>query len=194
MAQDFSIALRAEIAELESALSADLRYKRLQELRRVLALYPPPPPQRAMFAGGGEPEVSFGTFVTRTQSGRKTSPERAKALEVAKMFLANRVGPTPTRDIYDHIISLGLSIQGEVPVNNLSAMLSNSEDFLSHGRVGWTLRGKDDLIPDSVLRDTCELVLAELSSERIREIYAGMVESNLTATDRASIAGGNLEN
>lgn len=66
------------------------------------------------------------------------SPERAAILAKAKALLAGRTEPTPTIDIFEEI-NQEIEIPGAVPKNNLSAMLSNSKDFTSHGRSGWTL-------------------------------------------------------
>jgi hypothetical protein len=199
MATDFSSALRAEIAELEAALEADLRFRRLTELRRILDLYPTEPHEHVA-SGWARAELvnkfAFALSPRQTATGRKMSPERAKALEVAKLFLANRSGPTPTRDIYDHLLSLGLSIPGEVPVNNLSAMLSNSDEFFSHGRSGWSIRGPDTPISMAVMRDTVEVVLADMGTDEIREAYTSVkrhqgvpadVDGRLLATARSAI-------
>lgn len=195
MANDFSTALRAEIAQLEASLEADVRFRRLRELRRVLDLYPAPQKSQGLFVESS-PEALAHWVSNRVVSSRRASPERAKALDVAKLFLANRVGPTPTREIYEHLVSLGINIPGEVPVNNLSAMLSNSGEFFSNGRTGWTLRGEDSPIPDEVFRTVSEIILADLESEAVREIFAGMarhegippdIDGRLLASVRADI-------
>ena len=157
MATDFPTALRAEIAQLEAALEADVRYRRLRELRRVLDLYPAPQPPQAFAPVDRQAIEALANWAhsgTNRAITRRASPERAKALDVAKLFLTNRSGPTPTREIYEHLVSLGISVPGEVPVNNLSAMLSNSSEFFSHGRSGWTLKGDDIPIPANVYHAT----------------------------------------
>ena len=73
---------------------------------------------------------------------RQARPERAK--QTARLYVANRAGPVPTADIYEHLTGLGVPIRGENPVNNLSAMLSNSGIFKANGRAGSTLRQADD--------------------------------------------------
>lgn len=146
----FIAALKTEIANLEAELERSLPYIRLQEVRRTLALYEsdePPAAKRpslgatlAMLAGKSEASLAASERIVSPFTARRGSPERAKALEAARLFLANRTGePTPTAAIYDHIVGLGIEIGGSDPRNNLSAMLSNSDIFLSHGRSGWTL-------------------------------------------------------
>lgn len=163
MAGPFVEALKAEIANLEAALAQDLTYRRLLEARRMLALYQPV--QDAIAAGSIRAgAISAGHIMGNAiqptalravapnqiadppRSSRRSSPDRAKALDAARMFLANRTSePTPTSVIYDHVAGLGIPIAGEKPQNNLSAMLSNASDiFRSHGRSGWTLRSEHD--------------------------------------------------
>ncbi|MGX1741084.1 hypothetical protein ACWIEX_05950 [Bosea sp. NPDC055353] len=156
----FVAALKAEIANLEAELERSLTYIRLQEARRMLALYekdqPAEPKRRspqidnlaAQLADVAKRYQNSLATIQKHQSPfqvRRGSPERAKALEAARLFLLNRVDePTPTAAIYDHILQLGIEIGGNDPRNNLSAMLSNSPIFQSHGRAGWTLASADD--------------------------------------------------
>lgn len=163
MSHDFTAALRAEIAQLEAALESDLRYRRLRELVRV----------RDLYQDATEPYVGEQARPSQAPriTGRRTSPERAKALSVARIFLTNRVGPTPTRDIYDHLVSEGVTLSGDNPVNNLSAMLSNSEEFVAHGRSGWTIRTEADAIDESVLSSLVQNILADLTSERLQTVH-----------------------
>lgn len=137
---EFVSALKAEIANLEAAKR--LTDQRLAEARRMLALYEPSADVDASGEKLGDilgrppyaPDMSSAKLPTRMPS-----PERAKVLELAQTFLAGRMAPTPTAVIYDHVISMGGRIGGNDPRNNLSAMLSNSDLFRSHGRSGWTL-------------------------------------------------------
>lgn len=75
--------------------------------------------------------------------GRKQSPERQRALAAARMYLIDKTSPTKTLEIYDHLLSQGLTIGGTDPVNNLSAALSHAAGFRSHGKAGWTLGSKE---------------------------------------------------
>jgi hypothetical protein len=77
------------------------------------------------------------------RSGRQPSPERLRALSAAHEFLQGKTIPTRTSLILEHLESRGITISGEVPVNNLSAMLSNDDRFQANGRSGWTLVKKE---------------------------------------------------
>lgn len=129
MAAEFIKALENEMAALEAELQRDPRFAKLTELRRVKAVYSAP---------SGAVHQADGGAVNPPARKRTGSPERAAILKKAKGILAGRTTPTPTIDIFDEI-SLEIEIPGTVPKNNLSAMLSNSKDFQSHGRSGWTL-------------------------------------------------------
>ena len=140
MAPHFTEALDAEIAKLQKELEGDPRYVKLSELRRV----------RGLYNGDGTTAVRTPLSAVAYDSGvsrpevqpplrrRSSSPERQAILDAAKTVLADRAHPTPTIEIYEAIKDR-VEIPGKVPRNNLSAMLSNSDDFKSHGRDGWTL-------------------------------------------------------
>lgn len=136
MSAAFVTALDQEISALEEALNQDVRFVRLRELRRVRALY------KDETADLPQPHATPKGSLTILPKPpiRRTSPERARATEAARLYLQNRTGPVPTADIYDHITSLGIALAGEEPRNNLSAMLSNSGLFQANGRAGWTLK------------------------------------------------------
>lgn len=141
MSAEFVRALETEIAKLRETLERDIRFLRLRELERVRDLYAPP-------KDGEMPSLAeFGTKGERLRTKppvRQASPERTRAIETARLYVTNRAGPVPTADIYEHLTGLGITIRGENPVNNLSAMLSNSGAFKANGRAGWTLRQPDD--------------------------------------------------
>lgn len=165
MAGQFVAALEKEIEELESALKADLRYVRLTELRRVLDLYRSP----------SYPSVNTVPLVPAVGSEaprirRRVSPEREKILSAAKEYLGGKREPVPTREIYEHLQVLDIDVPGEVPQNNLSAMLSNSDEFLSQGRSGWLLREAVDPVDDDVFDDIAETVVADLASWELNEL------------------------
>jgi hypothetical protein len=142
MATDFIPALDAEIAALEEGLAADPRYLKLRELRRVRELYT-----------GNRPTDDL---VARPRSNpllrqrRAPSTHRQKILDHAKEFLRGRTEPTTTAMIFDAINPV-VEIPGENPRNNLSAMLSNSPEFSSHGRAGWTLASETTEAADNPL-------------------------------------------
>ena len=123
MSAPFVAALEEEIANLEKELSENITYRRLAEAKRMLALYVSrPSPQTSTLRV--RPMPAYPTRVRAVQAVRQRSSERVKALDAARLFLANRTGePIPTAEIYDHIVSLGIQVPGNEPRNNLSAML-----------------------------------------------------------------------
>lgn len=162
---DFAQILRSEIESLEAEISNDPRYKKVESLKNVLALY-----DSSGKDSDGEPQQGPLRTVTRVPS-----ETRARAMELAELFLRNRAGPTPTRDILDHILSHGGEIGGREPVSNLSAMLSNSGTFQSHGRIGWTLRQNDmPEIRDSDFRDAAQHILADLESQQLLDLKSNI--------------------
>lgn len=183
MSQNFIAALETEIASLESALSQDERFIRLRELRRVLSLYRGDGDSASRKENGGPSSVLFAGhgFAGRTyaaenlaarRGGRQASPEREKALRAAATLISNSNGPVPTRDILEHLESIGITISGENPLNNLSALLSNSNKFVAQGRSGWVLKDEFASPSDSSpFTEICDIILADLETEQLRKIY-----------------------
>ena len=130
MPTDFLRTLEREIAELQAELDADPRFQKLERLRSVLPLY-----------RGTQSDMPK---VAATTINRPMRENRSEALRIAAMMLRSRADPVPTRDIYEYVVANGGEIGGKAPVNNLSAMLSNSDEFVSSGREGWTLVDRDD--------------------------------------------------
>jgi hypothetical protein len=143
----FETAMDAEIGELQRQLAADPRYVKLQELKRLRQLYGGGVHLNGVAAVGTAGTVTLQTTplplaaaaAAANRSGRKPSPERVKALLVAKEFLKDKTEPTRTADILARIREAGVQIGGNDPQNNLSAMLYHSDDFRSRGRAGWLL-------------------------------------------------------
>lgn len=146
MRPDLLAAIDDEIDALEAELAADVRMVRLKALREVRALYADGERSQDRAAGptgASQTDASHaglnGPAGPRTIS-RRISPNRSQALDAVAMHLQNRTGPVPTKELLEHIVSIGIEIGGTNPLNNLSAILSNSGRFDSHGRNGWTLR------------------------------------------------------
>jgi hypothetical protein len=138
-AMSFIASLKLEIDGLENSLKAapDPRLVKLQELRRVWALYtgtansdvPPQAtdPHREIRAPGQKP-------------GRKISPERSEAIKATTKILSQMQGPIRTAELFDMITRMGIKIGGKDPQNNFSALLYGRDEFESHGRAGWALK------------------------------------------------------
>jgi hypothetical protein len=158
----FVSALDAEIAELEKDIKAnpDPRVRKLEDLKRIRSAYyatntsrvavadryftmeGPPLDRRAdkVTTDHFDTTYSQGSFVIRPRPpGRKRSPEREEALRQAELFLEGKTEPVKTAEIYEMLQFKGIEVSGEDPKSNLSAMLSNADQFQSHGRAGWTL-------------------------------------------------------
>lgn len=147
----FAESLRAEIAALEAELEADIRFKRLTELKKILGLYPSIGEsgfQKDRTPTGGEPAPQARVGQSRP---RMQSPDRQRILKTAGMFIDNRKGPVPTKEILKHLEDQGIRVPGKLPLNNLSAMLSNSEEFKSFGRAGWKRKMNTENGPRQVM-------------------------------------------
>jgi len=139
-AVDFVASLKLEIDGLENSLKAapDPRLIKLQELRRVLALYtgaanPAVPPQAT------DPQREIRT--PSQKPGRKISPERSEAIKATTKILTQMPGPIRTAELFAMITKMGIKIGGENPLNNFSALLYGRRDeFESYGREGWALK------------------------------------------------------
>ena len=136
---DFVTSLKLEIDGLENSLKAapDPRLVKLQELRRVLALY----------TGIANPDVPSQATDSRQElrtpdqkPGRKISPERSKAIKATTEILTQMPGPIKSAELFDMITKMGIKIGGKDPLNNFSALLYGRDEFKSHGREGWALK------------------------------------------------------
>lgn len=139
MSADLINAVNGEIATLETDLRRDPRYRKLEQLKALRALYTG---EQAQAPAPNHPRRTARQVnpIPRRRSG---SPERQAILEKARAFLTGRNTLVPTMDIFE-AISQEMVIPGKVPRNNLSAMLSNSDWFVSHGRSGWTLAENEE--------------------------------------------------
>lgn len=116
-------AMKAELGQLEAKAAA---------IRSVIALY------------SGE--------VVKPQSGSTVAPViplqrpaqgsvAASVLQIARRLIEAANGaPVPTMQILDTALAEGVAIEGTVPRNVVSSILSRSEDFVANGRIGWTLK------------------------------------------------------
>lgn len=125
--------LREEMDELERQLEADPRFQKLQKLQNLLALY--------------EDDADYKPAPMRARASRGSANDRDRALRMTEELLQDRRHPTRTADILTHLQQNGVTIDGQSPVSNLSAMLSRAPQFESHGRSGWTLvESEEDLL------------------------------------------------
>ena len=123
---NFPEALKSEITRLERQLSENPTYKLLRDLRRVAEMY----------SDGDSEDPPRAMHRARDRSPPGIS---AGILDAAKEFLAGRREPTPTKIVMEGLKERGVYVGGALPQNTVSSMLSKSEEFVSHGRTGWTL-------------------------------------------------------
>jgi hypothetical protein len=141
MAHDFIKAMDDEIAGLEAELARNPRYVKLKELRRLQALY----------AEEAIPNArASGRRAVRTKTGRRASPQRQAIIDSAAGILRAHLDqhlptlPMSTPNLLALLTASGVKVTGKNPRNNLSAILSASEQFESHGRAGWTLAAPEN--------------------------------------------------
>lgn len=209
MSLDFMAALEAEIADLEAELRADVRFVRLDQLRRIYALYTDPDgalaemqplgprvinPGSVQGTSFAAPHVAAAIARGVSRAGRKKSADKAQALEAVELHLNNRSGPVPTRELLEHLQDLGIEVGGSSPLNNLSAMLSNSDKFLSHGRLGWALTpqnastdaaefdNQNSIDYQQIFKQSSDTVLKSLDESEIKKIRIYM-ETNSEIPD-----------
>lgn len=129
--------LDSEISQLESELNRDARFVRLKQLKEMRENYLSLPPLTV-------PTQPFNLTAELNSSesrsgGRRRSPEREQALQETKAFLKGKTQPTRLSEIDAYLEAKGVRLGGADPLNNLSALLSTSDEFRAHGRAGWTL-------------------------------------------------------
>ncbi|QEE37886.1 MULTISPECIES: hypothetical protein [unclassified Methylobacterium] len=146
MGSELLAAIDAEIDAIEIELAGDVRVARLKALRELRKLYVSSDRGRQVdpqssAAGSSDIEGSASNSSAQSRTiNRRIAPHRSQAVDAIALHLKNRTGPVPTKDLLEHIASLGIDVGGSNPLNNLSAILSNSGRFDSQGRSGWTLR------------------------------------------------------
>ena len=140
----------AEIAAIELEMANDPRIMKLETLRRLRSLYSnePAAPIATRFVR------DFRPIVDGLQRGRTMKPERAEALRLSKVYIAEHPGrPIKTAEIYTALELQGCRLPGTNPANNLSSLLIRSSGIKSHGRAGWTLETETPEAPDADQQD-----------------------------------------
>lgn len=130
---DFAHALNAEIASLEQELHADPRFVKLEELKKVLTLYVGGPTK--VMAAPVRKAFPYNADMRRRMS------RNAATIQAAVACLKEGRGPVITSVILDRLTEQGVHVEAKDPRNALSAMMTHSKRFVSHGRRGWTLKG-----------------------------------------------------
>ena len=147
----FIAALDAELEALHNTLATDPTFVKWRELQRIRGLYSQVSADVVLSGPSGMTAVQVKhTPVQQSPSrgevdagprGRRPDPSRSRAVQEAETIIRAANGdPVPTSDIFEELQGQGITIPGERPLNNLSAMLSNSGLFAANGRRGWTLK------------------------------------------------------
>lgn len=133
---DILLHLREEERELS---------RKLEAIRSVIAVYAPAhipnPPPRAR----PKPSTSVASVMIEraAAAARDTYAGDVRAI-ATRTIESSPVLPVPTRTIVEAVQRAGIEIRGLVPLNAVSALLSRSDDFVSNGRAGWTLKSFDE--------------------------------------------------
>lgn len=135
---DFIKALDEEVCALEAALARDSRYIKLQEVKRLRALYGPQPSA-----------ADFSLSADALPSDRKPriatrlilSGVSLDAINATRDFLAAQSKPVLTRDLLAYLDGMGIKFGGSSAQATLASILSRTPEFESKGgRVGWVLK------------------------------------------------------
>lgn len=141
MSDEICRTLDTEIASLQGELEQSVTYKKLIKAKELLSLYEhhrAPP-----IALTKDPKDAAPAPPTHTNRSREeTAIVKRRILKAVDQYFDQSNGPLKSAAIYAAIQRSGLPIPGKTPKNNLSAMLSNSTEFVST-RDGWVRAGSD---------------------------------------------------
>ena len=142
---NFIIALDGEIAELEESLARDPRYIKLQEVKRLRALYSAT--ESVVEAGVGSPvlppSADWGQRAVqpRDKPRQVLSGVSLEAVNATREYLAAQSKPIMTRDLLVYLERNGIKFGGASAQATLASILSRTPEFESKGgRVGWVLK------------------------------------------------------
>ena len=194
---DVAAALMAEIASLENELEKDARYVRCRELRRIYDLYVTATGSDTP-ATAADQDRSSNQRIQLRHSARPFS-DRERALAAARDYVMRSDRVVPTREVLEHLSATGINIGGVSPLNNLSAMISTSGSFQSHGRKGWTLKnGSAPVLTEDDYEQIVGKIIGELtpseSAQALAELEARKgippaIDRRLLAYSRERING-----
>lgn len=123
----FVDAMKSEIADLERQLEANSTYVKIRELKRLLSVY--------------NHDNNTTNVDSKSQKKPTAQPSGTSGTIVSavKRAISGRTQPTRTREIMEMLSQNGIKVGGSAPQNIVSSLLSKSDEFKSHGRIGWTL-------------------------------------------------------
>ncbi len=141
MADRITEAFDTEIAELQARLDHVVK-ARAEWLRGAAIKTVNAASQESVTA---KREATLQKVVADLRERRQATNKQI--IEEIRSLLQSREAPMPLSEIFQFLELLGIKIGGKTPKNTLSAIISTSDRFESHGRAGWTL--KSDIEPPS---------------------------------------------
>ena len=131
---DFLQHLQAETDALERKLQGNPTFRKWRAAVDLLEAYRASAEQNAQ-------ERKERPVHASTERGASTKDE---ILAACRSYLKGETAPTRTSSLLSQLERGGYAVGGAEPRNTLSSLLSRSDDFESHGKSGWTLKGADD--------------------------------------------------
>ena len=196
---DFGASPRDPANALSAMLARNPRLRFLPKLGWWLrdVSWPPKPNEIGHIAApptpSDETETSLG-------GGRRRSPEKKRLYQALRNFLENAKEPVAFREIYDHLVGLGIPLHGKNPRQSLSAFMTSIHEFRSHGptgRGGWTFtadpnwdvekgfKGEEDTGP-AWQHNPVKLKLFEATREILKNSPGRIKLENLFASVKAT--------
>ncbi len=130
---DLTVALRSELESLEAELAADPRYRKLEKIRELLAIY--------NSASRLESQHVVAVSIPAPMSASIESTTKADRVRTETMeFIERSGGVAHRRDILDHLIQAGIMGKERSPIASFAAYLSEMNEFMSAGGGKWRLR------------------------------------------------------
>jgi hypothetical protein len=135
--------LETELAALRQRLEQTEIYKDIQALERVIRIKSVSQPsavvsQDSVPDAATVPSQPLRAVEAVERAGRAESATSSAFKAAVAQYLEGRTQPVSTKEIHDSLMSRGIFVPGDNPVNNLSAHLSRDDRFVSWGREGWT--------------------------------------------------------
>jgi hypothetical protein len=132
-------ALQQELAQLETELKADPRYRKATRIRELLADYVDQAQPQALAAQSQTTSAQSSTTLSLRETGRRLSKKALIKNEIEQLLLSE--GPKHRKQILEILQSKGLMGHEKNPMQALATVLSGfSEDFVNDGSGIWSIR------------------------------------------------------
>ena len=131
---DLIVALRSELQSLEAALAADPRYRKLEKICELLAIYD----SASQLKSQDVVAISIPAPISTIDSATKVDRVRTETRE----FIERSGGMAHRRDILDHLMQVGIMGKERSPMASFAAYLSEMNEFMSVGGGKWQIRNE----------------------------------------------------